>query len=448
GVSVTIKSSNLGTSTDLNGKYLLDVADNAVLVFNMMGFEEQEIPVNGRTVIDVVLQPASSQLDDVVVVGFGKQKRTDMIGSVVSVKPGDLKVPSSNLTTALAGRIAGIVAYQRSGEPGQDNADFFIRGVTTFGYKMDPLILIDNVEVTSTDLARLQVDDIASFSIMKDATATAIYGARGANGVILITTKEGTEGKAKLAVRLENSLSAPTRTIELADPITYMRLHNESVRTRDPLGELFYSREKIERTAAGDDPVAYPQTDWRDYLMKDYTMNQRLNLSINGGGGRARYYVSGAFNQDNGVLNVDKRNNFNNNINLKTYSLRANVNMDLTSTTEFMVRLNGSFDDYKGPIDGGTKVYRDIMRTNPVMFAPYYEPGENHRFVRHIMFGNYEDGNYLNPYANMVKGYKDYSRSMMLAQVELQQQLSFITEGLSFRTMANTTRNSFFDVTR
>ncbi|MFS8617408.1 MAG: TonB-dependent receptor, partial [Solitalea sp.] len=230
--------------------------------------------------------------------------------------------------------------------------------------------------------------------------------------------------------------------------ITYMRLHNESVRTRDPLGELFYSREKIERTAAGDDPVAYPQTDWRDYLMKDYTMNQRLNLSINGGGRLARYYVSGAFNQDNGVLNVDKRNNFNNNINLKTYSLRANVNMDLTSTTEFMVRLNGSFDDYKGPIDGGTKVYRDIMRTNPVMFAPYYEPGENHRFVRHIMFGNYEDGNYLNPYANMVKGYKDYSRSMMLAQVELQQQLSFITEGLSFRTMANTTRNSFFDVTR
>src|SRR5690606_16947369 len=212
-------------------------------------------------------------------------------------------------------------------------ADFFIRGVSTIGYKMDPLILIDNVEVTSTDLARLQVGDIASFSIMKDATATAIYGARGANGGILLTTKEGTEGKAKLAVRLENSLSAPPRTIELADPITYMRLHNESVRTRDPLGELFYSREKIERTAAGDDPVAYPQTDWRDYLMKDYTMNQRLNLSINGGGRHGRYYTSGDFYADNRGLKAEKRNNFNNNINLKTYSLRANVNMDLTSTT-------------------------------------------------------------------------------------------------------------------
>src|SRR5690606_22219040 len=156
----------------------------------------------------------------------GRQKRTDMIGSVVSVKPEQLKVPSSNLTTALAGRVAGMIAFQRSGEPGMDNADFFIRGVTTFGYKVDPLILIDNVEVTTTDLARLQVDDIADFSIMKDATATAVYGARGANGVILITTKEGKEGPANISVRIENSVSTPTSNVELADPVTYMKMAN------------------------------------------------------------------------------------------------------------------------------------------------------------------------------------------------------------------------------
>lgn len=448
GVSIKLKDTSIGTTADADGKFSIRLPDDkGTLVFTFVGFKTQEIAVKDKTVINVKLLEDQAALDEVVVVGFGKQKRTDLIGSVVSVKPSELKVPSSNLTTALAGRVAGMIAYQRSGEPGLDNADFFIRGVTTFGYKVDPLILIDNVEVTSTDLARLQVDDIASFSIMKDATATAIYGARGANGVILITTKEGTEGRTGFSVRMENSLSEPTRNVELADPVTYMRLHNESVLTRSPAGETFYTQEAIDKTAEGTDPTVYPATDWRKYLMKDYTMNQRLNLNINGGGKIARFYVSGALNQDNGVLKVDKRNSFNSNINLKTYSLRSNVNMNLTPTTEFVVRLSGSFDDYTGPIDGGTKVYHDIMRTNPVKFAPYYNPGPDQQFVKHIMFGNY-DGTYLNPYANMVKGYKNYSRSMMLAQLELNQKLSFITEGLSVRALANTTRNSYFDVTR
>src|SRR5690606_15198745 len=151
----------------------------------------------------------------------------------------------SNLTTALAGRIAGVIAYQRSGEPGQDNASFFIRGATTFGYKVDPLILIDNIEVSATELARMQPDDIESFSIMKDATATALYGAWGANGVILITTKAGKEGPARRSLRLETSISAPTPQIKLADPVTYMQLANESVLTRNPLGLLPYSQNKI-----------------------------------------------------------------------------------------------------------------------------------------------------------------------------------------------------------
>src|SRR5690606_2578141 len=339
GVSVVLKNQeSIGTTTDLNGRYVLDVPEKGVLVFSMIGFETQEIPIGGKAEIDVVLKVSASQLDDVVVVGFGKQKRTDLIGSVVSVKPSDLKVPSSNLTTALAGRIAGMIAYQRSGEPGQDNADFFIRGVTTFGYKVDPLILIDNVEVSTTDLARLQVDDVADFVIMKDATATAVYGARGANGVILITTKEGREGRARVSLRLENSLSSPTRNVELADPVTYMKLHNEAILTRDPLSPLPYTRQKIDNTAIGADPLLYPATDWRDALMKDYTTNQRIHLNVSGGGKVARYYVSGAFNQDNGVLDVDKRNNFNNNIDLKTYSLRGNVNISLTNSTELLVR--------------------------------------------------------------------------------------------------------------
>lgn len=449
GVSVTVKEkTTISTKTDHNGRYILKVPLNATIVFSMVGFSPIE-QVADKQVIDLTMVESDNIVDEVVVTGFGgTQRKTDMIGSVVSVKPGDLKIPSSNLTTALAGRVAGMIAYQRSGEPGRDNADFFIRGVTTFGYKVDPLILIDNVEVTTTDLARLQVDDIASFSILKDATATAIYGARGANGVILVVTKQGTEGRAKLNFRLENSISTPTSNVKLADPVTYMQLANEAVLTRDPRGATLYPIGKIERTMAGDDPFLYPAVDWRKELIKDYTMNQRANLSVSGGGSIAQYFVSGAFNQDNGILKVPKVSSFNNNISLKTYSLRANVNMHLTKTTEFIVRMNGSFDDYTGPIDGGQTVYRNIMRTSPSLFAPYYPAGTEQSYLKHILFGNAGTGNYLNPYADLVKGYRDYSRSMMLAQLELKQNLSFITEGLTFRSLANTTRNSYFDVTR
>src|SRR3546814_544222 len=170
---------------------------------------------------------------------------------------------------------------------------------------------------------------------------------------------------------MENSLSTPTRNVELADPVTYMRLHNESILTRDPLSPLPYSRSKIDNTTPDADPYLYPATDWREQLMKDYTTNQRVHLNVSGGGKVARYYVSGSFNRDNGVLDVDKRNNFNSNIDLKTYTLRGNVNINLTKSTEFLVRLNGSFDEYNGHIDGGDKVYRDISRKNQDKFDHY-----------------------------------------------------------------------------
>ncbi len=449
GVSVVVKDrTHISTATDLNGKYILEVPTNAVLVFSMVGFQPQEVAIGNNEVINITLLPSFSQLDDVVVVAFGTQKKQDVIGAVTSINPSELKVPSSNLTTALAGRLAGVIAYQRSGEPGQDNAEFFIRGVTTFGYKVDPLILIDGVEFSSTDLARLQPDDIASFSIMKDATATALYGARGANGVILVTTKEGKEGRAKVSVRIENSVSQPTKNVELADPITYMRLHNEAVSTRDPLGYVPYSESKIDNTIAGTNPYFYPATDWRKELFKDYTMNQRLNFSVSGGGQVARYYFAGTYNQDNGMLNVDGRNNFNNNIDLKTYLLRSNVNVNVTKTTEVGVRLYGSFDEYTGPIDGGTGMYNKVMRSNPVKFPAYYPVMEGYEHLKHIMFGGTIEPGYINPYADMVKGYKDYSRALMLAQFEVKQNLSFFTEGLSFRALGNTNRESYFDVAR
>ncbi|MDR2774205.1 MAG: TonB-dependent receptor [Tannerella sp.] len=448
GAAVVIDGSTRGVSTDIDGSYSLEVSGSDKLVFSYLGMITQTIVVGDKTIIDVTLKENVGILDEVTVVAFGKQKKESVVASISTVNPAELKIPSSNLTTALAGRMSGIIAYQRSGEPGKDNAEFFIRGVTTFGYKKDPLILIDNNESTTTELSRMQPDDIASFSILKDATATALYGSRGANGVILVSTKEGREGKAKISVRFEEAFSQPTQNVEMADPITYMRLHNEAIRTRDPLGRLMYSEHKIQNTINGTNPYVYPANDWYDLLFKDYSNNHRLNFSASGGGKIARYYLAGTVINDNGMLKVDKRNNFNNNVKLNRYMLRSNVNINITPTTEAIVRLSGAFDDYKGPPEGGDRIFRIVMHTNPVLFPPYYPADEANKYTEHILFGNYDNMQYYNPYAQMVMGYKEYSESQMGAQVELKQELNFITEGLSLRAMFNTNRYSYFDVTR
>lgn len=449
GVSILIQNSTRGVITDIDGTFEIRVVPSDKLVFSFLGMESQTIEVGDKTFIDVSMHPMVSELDEVTVVAFGKQKKESVVSSITTVAPTELQVPSSNLTTAFAGRIAGLISYQRSGEPGQDNAQFFIRGITSFGTgKRDPLILIDGVEMTSEDLSRLTADDIASFSVMKDANATALYGARGANGVILVTTKEGREGEVKVQFRAEGSFSSPTENIKFADPVTYMKLHNEAVRTRSPGVRLPYDEKKINYTERGIDPIRYPAVDWQDLLFDKNTFNQRYNLNISGGGKIARYYIAASYAIDNGIIKVDKRQNFNNNIKLKKYSLRSNVNVNLTPTTEAIVRLNGVFDDYQGPLDGGTDLYHKAVSANPVYFLPYYEPDEANIFTKHILFGNYGSGGYMNPYAEMLKGYRSDDRSSMYVQFELKQKLDFITEGLFARAMFNINRFAQLEVKR
>jgi TonB-linked SusC/RagA family outer membrane protein len=449
GVTVLIDGTSTGVISDLDGRYVINVPGQyEVLVFSYIGYLTQKVEISGMTTLNVKLEQDVKTLDEVAIVAFAKQKKSSVIASITTINPADLKIPSSNLTTSLAGRMSGIISYQRSGEPGQDNAQFFIRGVTTFGYKKDPLILIDGIELTTQDLARMQPDDIASFSILKDASATALYGARGANGVVYVTTKEGVEGPAKVSVRFENSISQPTRNIDLADPITYMKMGNEAVKTRDPLGILPYSLEKVEKTMAGADPVLYPTTDWYNSLFREKTTNQRFNMNISGGGKIARYYISTTVNQDNGAMKVDGKNNFNSNIKLRQFQLRSNMNINMTKSTVIKFTFNATLDNYRGPIDGGADLYKKVMRTNPVYFRPYYEPDVANEFTKHVLFGNYGTGNYLNPYADMVKGYKDYKENRVLAQMELNQDLSRLTKGLSFRVIGNGNQYSFFDISR
>ena len=450
---ISVSSDGKETSTDSNGKYVLDVKKDGIIVFSAIGFVQLQIPVAGNNVINATLLESSAEIESVVVTAFGKkQKKEAIVGSVTSINAKELKVPSSNLTTAFAGRISGVIAYQRSGEPGADDASFFIRGVTTFGNGSgSPLILIDNIELTTTDLARLQPDDIESFSILKDASATSLYGARGANGVIFVTTKEGKEGATKLNFRIENSISAPTQKIDIADPVTHMKLYTEAQLTRDPLSHILYPQNRIDKVAeGGNNPYVYPATDWFDLMFKERTSNQRSNLSVTGGGKIAQYYVAGAYNIDNGILKVDPKNNFNSNVKLNSYQLRSNVNMRLTPKTELVVRMYGIFDDYKGPIDGGTGMYQKALRSSPTLFAPFYAPDEANSASQHVLFGNYKSGSsyYLNPYAEMLRGYKEYSQSRMLAQLELNQNLFSITEGLNAKGLFSTNRYSYFDVAR
>jgi TonB-linked SusC/RagA family outer membrane protein len=445
GATLVSLSSKQGAVTDANGNFNVLASVGEVLEVIYLGMKPQEIIVTDANEYNIVMEEKGNTLDEVTVVAFARQKKESVISAISTIKPSELKVPSSNLTTALGGRLAGIISYQQSGEPGRDNANFFIRGVTTFGYKTNPLILIDNIELTADDLARLNVDDIAQFSIMKDATATALYGARGANGVILVTTKEGKEGKAKISVRIENSVSAPVQMVKMADPITYMRLANEAVITRNPLGVPPYSQSKIDNTIKGTNAYYYPTTDWYNELFNDYTMNQRVNMNISGGGTVARYYIAASYYKDNGVLKMDKQNDFNSNISIDKYSVRSNINIDISKTTEVIVRVHGSFDNYTGPLDNGDELFSKVMRTDPVSFPRSY-PGTGDD--THILFGNDRTGTYINPYADMLKGYKEYSRNMVLAQGEVKQKLDIVTKGLNARLLINTTNYSFADATR
>jgi len=455
---------NISTSTDENGRFVLDVPIGTTLRISFVGFTEQRVVVTSdRKIFNIILKENKLIADEVVVTAFGKKERKEaLVGSVVSIKPGELKIPASNLTNALAGQAAGIIAYQRSGQPGQDNASFFVRGVTTFGYKQDPLILIDNVELSTNDLARLNVDDIASFSILKDASATALYGARGANGVILVSTKEGKEGAVKINFRSEYSSSQSTRTLDLVDPIQYMQLYNEATLTRNPKLPLPFPESKIANTqntingAPGSNQYVYPAVDWLNLLFKKNATTQRNNLSASGGGNIARYYIAGAYNIDNGVLKNDIRNNNNNNVKFKNYQLRSNINVNMTKTTEVVVRLSGTFSEYNGPLttDGSfaSDLYNVAIHTSPVLFPAYFPADSANLNTKHILFGNVgpADGttnnniSYNNPYAALLRGHRNSSESRMSAQLEINQNLNFLTDGLKFRGIFNTNRYSYF----
>ena len=438
GVSVVVKGTSNGTSTDFDGKYVLNIkTPNATITFSYLGYASQEILVAAQKKINVILKESFDQLDEIQVVAFSKQKKNSVIGSITTLKVSELKQPTSNITNTLAGQISGLISYQRSGEPGADNAAFFIRGVTTFGFNNSPLILLDGLQITTSDLARLEPDNIASFSIMKDATATSLYGARGANGVVLVTTKIGKKGKAKVSVRYESSMSSPSKINSFLGSVDYMELYNRAQRSRDQSANLLYSKQKIEGTRNGLNPNIYPDVDWYRELFKDFALNKRLNVNINGGGEVAQYYLSVTNANETGLLKVDPLNNFNSNIDINRSNLRANININLSKTTKVAAKFYSLFERYNGPIVSASDIFYQVSQANPANFPKTYDSDEATANFNHTLFGNKGNGGFPNPYAESVRGYKDRFSNTTLAQFQIKQDLSFITEGLKLRAMAS-----------
>lgn len=438
GVTVRVLNTSKVVSTNAEGKYTLEVELKNILEFYYLGYERKRVDVTGLGDINVILVPdEGNKLDEVAVVGYGKQKKVSVVGALTTIKPEELRIPTSNLSNALAGKLAGVVAFQRSGEPGADGASFYIRGISTFSGATNPLIILDGVAVSSGDLNALAPEVIESFSILKDATATAIYGSRGANGVMIVTTKSGKDlEKPRINIRMENAISAPTSVPKFVSGTRFMELYNEAVKGRGT-GEIPYSQAKIDGTRDGLNPLVFPDVQWYDEMFKDFSQNRSVNLNVLGGGKRVDYFMSGTFNQDNGMLQKFDVNSYDNNISVKRYSFQNNLNANLSSSTKMSLRLNTQLRDYHGPASSAGSIFGNAINANgvdfPIMFPN--EAGTN------ILFGGKTGGRinngFINPFAQMVNGYSNSFQSTVIATVDGEQKLDFVTSGLSFKALAS-----------
>ena len=437
GANIYVEGTNVGTTTDAGGNYKLTVPASAKTVtISFLGYDTKKISVRDIHLFKLItLADASNKLEDVVVVGFGVQKKESLVGAVQSVKPSDLQTSSSNLSTSFSGKIAGVIAVQKSGEPGADGANFWIRGISTFGSGQSPLLILDGVEITNQMLNNIPPETIESFSVLKDATATALYGSRGANGVMIITTKNGRDSeKMTINLRAEFGASAPTRVPKVADGITYMETFNEARTTR---GETpYYSNEKIMGTKLGLDPYVYPNVDWYDMLFKDCTFNQNFNFNMTGGAKKIDYFLNASVYNENGIMRKPEASKFDTNINAQKYLFQANVSADATKTTRVSLKMNTQLHYRHAPIQSVSDLFAYAMTGMPCEFPATLPGEESDTFVRFGTNNAWNSGFFTNPYAQLCRGYGDQFRGHFTSALTVNQNLDFITKGLSATGMA------------
>lgn len=451
GVSVSIKGTTQGVISDINGYYIIEAKPGEVVLFSYIGFRAQEHTVGAEKSLNVTLKEDIQELDEAVVVGMGTQRKASVIGSISSVKISDLRTSQPSLTANLSGRIAGTVAVQRSGEPGADVAQFWIRGLSTFGSNQVPLMLVDGVERNINDIS---IDEIDAISILKDASATAVYGSRAANGVVVITTRKGVAQKPSIEVKMEYGLSDLPHMPEYLDGPNYARLVNEVLGYdgKNPV----YSEKAIrlmENPELWYHPYLYPNVNWFDEVFKDWSNRFNATINVRGGSDRAKYFVSAGYLENNGNMRNMKGAEYNSNPQMKRYNFRSNVDITITPTTNLQVELGAVLSDLNQPGEGNNEVYgtwhspaerifyyANLMRpvSNAVMIPVGVDGSGNQLWE----WGAPTQTGEHNPAERLMNsGYQRTFRTNLMSQAILNQKLDFITEGLS--TMASFSFDSY-----
>ncbi|WP_242202766.1 TonB-dependent receptor [Aestuariivivens insulae] len=434
GVTILVKGTATGTSTDFDGNYSLLVKDpNAILVFSYVGFETQEVPLEGQTTINIILKEDTAQLDEVVLVAYGTQKKESVVGAQSTIKSRELKAPVRDLSTAIAGKLAGVVATQRGGGPGADGADLFIRGIATFSSSpQGPLLVVDGVPDRSIN--NIDPEDVESFTVLKDATATAVYGTRGANGVILITTKSGKAGKPVVNAEINSAVTKFTELPDFIDGPTFMTLYNEGLTTRGQ--NPAFTQEEINLTASGVDPDLYPNVDWYDVLFRDFGTNNRITVNISGGSDKSTYYISAGYFGETGLFKTGDVEAFNSNLKLDRFNFTTNVDVNVTESTKIDFGINGFITNFNRPAYGGSvaDIFHLATASAPHIIPPQYSNGQWPQL----------QGTLASPYMALTQsGVTNETRNTVRSNLRVTQSMDKILEGLSATAMFAFDVNSF-----
>ena len=420
GVTIILKNdSTVHALTDMNGNYSIIVPERkSVLSFRYIGFVPKEEIVNNRKVVNVQMVEDVGQLDEVVVVAYGAQKKESVVGSITTIEPAKLKVSTTrSISNNLAGTVAGVLAVQRSGEPGYDNSSFWIRGISTFqDAGQNPLVLIDGIE---RDLNNIDPEEIESFSVLKDAAASAVYGVRGANGVILINTKRGQVGKPRVTVKAEFAATQPVKLPEYLGAADYMQVLDDILMDT---GQQPKYTDRIAKTRAGYDPDLYPDVNWMDAIANDYASNQRVTVDISGGTETLRYsFVAAAYNE-RGILKRDKSYDWDPTIKLQRYNVRSNVDLKLSPTTQLRFNIGGYLQDRNSTTKDVSQIFQKAFVAVPHAFPAQYSSGQ---------IPTTEEPNVW-AWATQ-SGYKRRSDSKIETLFSVEQDLKFLLPGLKVK---------------
>lgn len=431
GATVTIKGTVTGVLTDLDGKYSIQAREGETLEFRYIGYNSIEQKIKKGNVMNITLAESNINLDDVVIVGYGSQKKESVVSSVNTIKPSEIAIPARSLNNTLAGQIAGVIAIQRSGEPGNDDADFWIRGQSSYAGGTSPLVLVDGIPRNMSDI---DVDEIESFTVLKDAAATAVYGSEGANGVVLITSKRGRAQKTVVTFNAQYSIATPTRMPELMNSWDYLSMWNEATwnDANNPdwnnymANKAPYSTDELGMYRSGQDTDLYPNSIWTDLLSK-HTENQRYTINFRGGSEKTRFFVSGAYYQENGIFKSNPLEDYDANIGLKRYNLRSNVDMDITPTTKLSVDMSGQYKTQNNPGNSSDQIFKHIVLF-PTHLVPFLWSDGTAAVCSTDADGRYNPYNLLN-----YSGYSKQWSAALQTKATLKQQLDFITKGLSIQ---------------